>query len=321
MKKNIKKIAMLFILVLGVITFVACDNDTAAPAPAPTANPTPAADPTPTADETVAFTGAIAVISREEGSGARGAFEELIGVNTQDDGSDAMTDAAIILQGNGGVLGGVQETSAGITYIAYASFADAGATLRGLLVNGVEPTTANMLSGAFPLVREFNFVYRPEVRADNEIVDAFITFAASSEGVSVLAQLGAVVDVASATAFDASIFGQLAGTLTFGGSTSTERTALALIEEFQTFFPNVSISYDPTGSGAGINGAIQGDLDLGFASREIRASEVEQGINFVTYCLDGLVLVVNPANPITNITTDQIQAIWLGEITTWEEVE
>ena len=309
--KNIKRLLMLFVLGFGMFTLVACGNDDATT--------------TDSGNETVDTAtdenlGEIAVISREEGSGARGAFEELIGVNLEEDGSDEMTGNAIVLQGNGGVLGGVQETAAGITYIAYASFSDAGASLRGLLVNGVEPTTANMLSGEFPLVREFNFVYRPEVRATNEIVDAFITFASSSEGVAVLAELGAVVDTEGNPSFDASAFSDLSGTLTFGGSTSTERTALALIEEFQTFFPNVSISYDPTGSGAGINGAIQGDLDLGFASREIRDSEVEQGINFVTYCLDGLVLVVNPANPITSITTDQVQAIWQGQITNWEEL-
>ena len=306
-----KKLSLLMVLVFSAFVLAACGGNDETPTTVSATAPETTSD---------ASLGTIAVISREEGSGARGAFEELIGVNLADDGSDEMTSAAIILQGNGGVLGGVQETPAGITYIAYASFAAAGDSLRGVLVNGVEPTTANMLSGAFPLVREFNFVYRPEVRAGNEIVDAFITFASSAEGIGVLAELGAVVDTAGNAPFDTSAFGQLAGTLTFGGSTSTERTALALIEEFQTFFPNVSISYDPTGSGAGINGAIQGDLDLGFASREIRASEVEQGINFVTYCLDGLVLVVNPANPITALTTEQVQAIWHGQITSWDEL-
>ena len=262
----------------------------------------------------------IAVVSREEGSGARGAFEELIGVNQEDDDSDAMRSDVIIAQGNGQVLRTVQETANGITYIAYASFAGAGDTLRGLRVNGVEPTTANMLSGAFPLVREFNFVYLPEVREANEIVNAFITFASSAEGTQRLSSLGAVVDVDNAVAFDYASFGALSGTLTFGGSTSTEATALALIEEFQTFFPNVSISYDPTGSGAGIRGAIEGDLDLGFASREIRASEIEEGLSFVTYCLDGLVIVVNQTNDLTDITTVQLQAIWTGELTHWNEL-
>lgn len=318
-----KKIKLLSLFMLALAVFlVACggDNGTETEEPAaPVAADTETEvedEPAPTGD----LPTAIALISREEGSGARGAFEELVGVNQEEDGSDEMTSEAIILQGNGGVLGGVQETAAGITYIAYASFAGAGDSLRGLLVNGVEPTTENMLSGAFPLVREFNFVYRPEVRADNEIVDAFIEFAQSAEGVGVLASLGAVVDPEGTTAFDAGAFGTLSGSLTFGGSTSTEATALALIEEFQTFFPNVSISYDPTGSGAGINGAIQGDLDLGFASREIRDSEVEEGINFVTYCLDGLVIVVNPENDITEITIDQLRAIWLGELTSWDEL-
>ena len=314
-KLGFKTWALLFVLLVGVFALVACNgsDDTE---PAVVNQPDTEATPEATGD----LPTEIALISREEGSGARGAFEELVGVNQEEDGSDQMSADAIILQGNGNVLGGVQETEAGITYIAYASFANAGNTLRGLLVNGIEPTTENMLSGAFPLVREFNFVYRPEVRAANEIVDAFIEFSQSTEGIGVLTRLGAVVDPEGASSFDTSAFGALSGSLTFGGSTSTEATALALIEEFETFFPNVSISYDPTGSGAGINGAIQGDLDLGFASREIRDSEVEEGINYVTYCLDGLVVVVNPANDITSITTEQLQAIWLGEITNWDEL-
>ena len=310
-----KKIKLLSLLMLATVLFLAaCGNESG------TGNTTAEAEaPADTVENTDLPTD-IALISREEGSGARGAFEELVGVNQEEDGSDEMSADAVILQGNGGVLGGVQENAAGITYIAYASFADAGASLRGLLVDGVEPTTANMLSGAFPLVREFNFVYQPAVRAENAIVDAFIIFSQSAEGVEVLAALGAVVDTAGRDAFDATQFENLSGTMTFGGSTSTERTALALIEEFETFFPNVSISYDPTGSGAGIRGAIEGDLDLGFASREIRDSELEEGINAVTYCLDGLVVVVNPANDITEITVEQLQAIWTGAITSWDEL-
>jgi len=316
-----KKVKLLSLLMLALAIFlVACGGDNGTDAPTTEAPDTEDETEVVVEPEPAELPAEIAVVSREEGSGARGAFEELVGVNQEEDGSDQMTTGVVISQGNGGVLQSVQQTEAGIGYIAYASFADAGDTLRGLLVNGVEPTTENMLSGAFPLVREFNFVYRPEVRAANEIVDAFIEFSQSAEGIGVLAALGAVVDPEGAESFDASAFGALAGSLSFGGSTSTETTALALIEEFETFFPNVSISYDPTGSGAGITGAIEGDLDLGFASREIRDSEVEEGINYVTYCLDGLVVVVNPANDMTEITIDQLRAIWLGEITNWNEL-
>jgi len=315
-----KKLSLIAIALLGILLLAACGSENETVAQTSNETTTQATTQAAEADVQTDLPGDIALISREEGSGARGAFEELVGVNQEDDGSDSMSENAIILQGNGGVLAGVAETDAGITYIAYASFANAGDTLRGLNVNGVAPTTVNMLSGAFPLVREFNFVYQPAVRAENEIVDAFILFASSTEGLEVLARLGAVVDAAAGAPFDASVFGQLSGTMTFGGSTSTEATALALIEEFETFFPNVSISYDPTGSGAGINGAIQGDLDLGFASREVRASELEQGINGVTYALDGLVVVVNPNNDITDITTEQLQEIWLGNITDWNQI-
>jgi len=320
MKRNFKLLAFLMVAFMFFLT--ACGSDDNG-SDTDTGNGTDTPAET-TADETeddpvVELGGAIAVVSREEGSGARGAFEELVEVNTEEDGSNAMTAGAIIQNGNGVVASFVAENEAAIGYISFATFIERGDELVGLTISGVEPTAGNMLSGDYTLVRPFNLVYMPDNIGDIE--RAFIAFAQSTEGLNVLEGLGAVVDRTNATAFDASAHGVLTGTSTFGGSTSTEATALALMEEFQALFPGVEITYDATGSGAGITNAEEGTYDIGFASREIRDTELEGGLNVVEYCVDGIVIVVNPANGMTDITVDQLQGIYLGNITDWSDVQ
>jgi len=265
--------------------------------------------------------GAITVVSREEGSGARGAFEELIGVNLDED--HLMTEDALIQNGNGIVATFVTGNGAAIGYISFATFLERGDALVGLYIDGVAPTTENMLSGEYTLVRPFNFVYMP---ANIGVVEeAFIVFASSNQGLDILEALGAVVDRSNAVDFDRDAWDLPDETIAFGGSTSTEATAMALIAEFEMIFPLVGgkgrITYESVGSGAGIIGVQEGIFSLGFASRTIHDSELETGLNAVTYCLDGIVIVVNPTNAATGLTTEQIREIYLGEITNWYEMQ
>ena len=262
------------------------------------------------------FSETIAVVSREEGSGARSAFEELVDVNTTLD--NLMTEDVIIQNGNGVVATFVKNNPAAIGYISFASFVDSGEDLVGLAINGAGPTPENMLSGDYKLVRPFNFVYMPANVGTVE--EAFIAFAASTRGAEILGRLGAVVDKSDAINFDVNAWNLPAKTAAFGGSTSTETTAMELIEEFMEMFPQVEITYESVGSGAGIMGAKEGTFSLGFASRVIYDSELESGLNSAMYCVDGIVIVVNPANEITGLTVDQIRRIYLGEVASWSEV-
>jgi len=294
-----KKLGLLLILLVGVFALVACNGDDNGSA-------------------TDNDGGAIAVVSREDGSGSRDAFEELVDFNQEEDGSDAMTTGAIIATGNGGVATAVVGNETAIGYISLTTLLGRPGELVGLYIDGVAPTAENMLSGAYTLTRPFNFVYLP-----NEIGDverAFIEFSQSIEGLDVLEDRGVVVDRGGAQAFDVAAHGYLSGSLLFGGSTSTEATATALAEEFSALFPGVAIQYSATGSGAGISGAADGTYAIGFASRAIRDTELETGINVVQYSVDGLVVAVNPASGITGLTLAQLRAIYLGEITDWSEV-
>jgi len=318
-----KRLSLLLVAVFALMLLVACggesddyaSNDTT-DTPAETADETN--DETDEAPTATNAGGAIAVVSREEGSGARGAFEELVDVNTEE-GVNDMTANAIIQNGNGVVATFVVDNEAAIGYISFATFIERGATLTGLYIDGVAPTTENMLSGEYTLVRPFNFVYMPENIGIVE--EAFIAFAASTEGLEILDGLGAVVDMTGAESFDMGAWDLPAQTVSFGGSTSTEATAMELMEEFMAIFPQIEITYESVGSGAGITGAEEGTFSLGFASREIHDTELENGLNVVTYCVDGIVIVVNPANGLTNLTVEQIREIYLGNTTDWSDVQ
>jgi len=267
------------------------------------------------------FNSAIAVVSREEGSGARGAFEELVGVNTDED--NIMSEDAIIQNGNGIVATFVANNTAAIGYVSFSTFLERSDALVGVHIDDVSPTIENMISGEYKLIRPFNFVYMPE---DIGVIEkAFIAFASSSQGLDVLEEFGVVVDRRNAVDFHIESWSLPDKTVAFGGSTSTEATAMALITEFETLFPSTygmsRITYESVGSKAGITGAQERTFSLGFASREIHDTELETGLNVVQYCLDGIVIVVNPTNRVTELTAQQIKRIYLGEIADWSEVQ
>lgn len=110
----------------------------------------------------------------------------------------------------------------------------------------------------------------------------------------------------------------LSGKVATGGSTSMEKVIGALSEAFMQANSGVSVTYDPTGSGAGITGATEGTLDIGLSSRNLK--EAETGVTATTVALDGIAIIVNSANKVSDLTLDQIAKIATGEITNWSEV-
>lgn len=260
--------------------------------------------------------GAIDVVSREAGSGTRSAFEEIIGFNGED--QDPLTANATIKDGNGVVATYVEGNDASIGYVSFVTLEENHGKINGLTVGGVEPTAENVLSGEYSVARPFEMVYMEENITDVE--RAFIDFASSIEGLEILESKGTIVDTTNAESFDVSKYGDLSGNMVMGGSTSTEAAVKALADEFKALFPKVTYTYDATGSGAGVKNAVSGTYTLGFASREIKESELKEGITPVTLCMDGIALVVNPSNSLTDISKDQIKDVYTGNITDWSEL-
>ena len=112
----------------------------------------------------------------------------------------------------------------------------------------------------------------------------------------------------------------LSGTVSTNGSTSMEEVMMGLTEYFKEKYPNVTVTYDPTGSGTGIQQATAGSCDIGLSSRALKDEEKEAGVTETVVAKDGIAIVVNKENTVTELTVDQITKIATGEITNWSEV-
>ena len=254
---------------------------------------------------------AVTVISREEGSGTRGAFVELMGVET-DEGDMTTVDAEIL---NSTSL--VQSTVAGnvnaIGYISLGSY-DSSA-VKAVMVDGVEATVDNIKAGSYAVSRPFVVCYKEENLS--ELGQDFVNFIMSADGQAILTEEGYISTDDNAAAYTPA---GLTGNLSVNGSTSVGPVMEVLAEAYMGLNSGVTIDIQQTGSGTGITSAIDGSCELGMSSRAITDEEQAEGLTPVTIAMDGIAVIVNLENPITNITSEQIRQIYVGEVTNWSEV-
>lgn len=255
--------------------------------------------------------GAITVISREEGSGTRGAFVELMGVET-DEGDMTTVDAEIA---NSTSL--VQSTVAGnanaIGYISLGSY-DASA-VKAVKVDGVEVSVDTIKAGDYAVSRPFVICYKEENLS--ELGADFVAYIMSAEGQQILNDEGYIAADDNAEPYTAS---GLSGNLSVNGSTSVGPVMEVLAEAYKALNPDVVIDVQQTGSGTGITAAIDGSCEIGMSSRALKDEEVAEGLTPVTIALDGIAVIVNQANTVEDLTAEQIRQIYTGEITDWSQL-
>ena len=258
----------------------------------------------------------ISVVSREEGSGTRGAFIELTGIATK--GADGKEVDNTYLEADF-----VNSTSLVMTTVAsneyaigYASLSSvlANDTVKALKVNGVVASTEDILNQSYPIARPFNIVTKGELT--DEIAKDVYAFIMSKEGQKVVGENGLVpVDTAETPAYEGKA---LEGKLTVGGSTSVTPIMEKLAEAYNVLQPKVVIDLQSTGSTAGVTGALDGTYQLGMASRGLKDSEKENGAVGTVIAMDGIAVIVHPDNPIEDLTVEQIRQVFVGEVTTWD---
>ena len=262
-------------------------------------------------DTAAAMSGPITVISREEGSGTRGAFVELMGVET-DEGDMTTVDAEIA---NSTSL--VQSTVAGnpnaIGYISLGSY-DASA-VKALKVDGVEVSVDTIKAGEYAVSRPFVVCYKEENLC--ELGKDFVSYIMSAEGQQILSDEGYIAADDAAASYTAS---GLSGNLSVNGSTSVGPVMEVLAEAYKALNPDVVIDVQQTGSGTGITSAIDGSCEIGMSSRALKDEEVAEGLTPVTIALDGIAVIVNQANTVEDLTAEQIRQIYTGEITDWSQL-
>ncbi len=253
----------------------------------------------------------ITVVSREEGSGTRGAFIELLGVEKKDESGnkiDYTTEEAVITNSTNVMMTTVAGNEAAI---GYSSMGSLNGTVKALKVDGAEATVENIKSGAYQVSRPFNIATGGEV---SEAAQDFISYILSAEGQAVVSENGYIpLDDAPAYAGK-----QVSGKIVVAGSSSVTPVMEKLKEAYASVNPNAEIEIQTSDSTTGMQSAIDGVCDIGMASRALKDSELEAGLTGTTIAMDGIAIIVNPNNPVDGMTAAQIEQIFTGEVTTWE---
>lgn len=257
------------------------------------------------------YTQDITVVSREEGSGTRGAFIELLGVEKKDEAGnkvDYTTEEAVITNNTNVMMTTVAGNEAAIGYSSMGSLND---TVKALKVDGVEATVENIKSGDYKVSRPFNIATKGEV---SEVAQDFISYILSAEGQAVVSENGHIpLDDAPAYAGK-----QVSGKIVVAGSSSVTPVMEKLKEAYAALNPNAEIEIQQSDSTTGMQSAIDGVCDIGMASRALKDSELEAGLTGTNIAMDGIAIIVNPANPVDSMTVEEIEQIFTGAVTTWE---
>lgn len=255
----------------------------------------------------------ITLVSREDGSGTRGAFIEITGVERKVDGEkvDQTYEEAMIQNSTNGVMTAVAGDPNGIGYISLGSLND---TVKAVKVNGVEATAEGVKDKTYELARPFNLAWKEDVIGD--IGKDLLVFIASPEGQQIINDHGYV----GLENGDAYTKADLQGTITVAGSTSVTPLMEALVEAYEGLNPGVSIEIQSTGSSAGMTSAMEGSANIGMASRELKGEEA-QALTSEAIAMDGIAVIVNNENPLDDLSLEQIKNIYVGEILTWSDLE
>ena len=239
--------------------------------------------------------GTITVMSREDGSGTRGAFVELTGVE-QDD-VDMTTVDAVITNSTAVMLTSVAGDPAAIGYVSMGSLNE---TVKAVSVDGNAATVEGIKDGSYTLSRPFVVTTFGEV---GEIAQDFLNYIMSAEARPSSARKAYIAIDDAAEAYTAA---GVSGEITVGGSSSVTPVMEKLAEAYMALNPDVTVIVQQSDSTTGVTGTIEGTVDLGMASRALKAEEEEQGVVGTTIAMDGIAVIVNLENDTENLTTEQI---------------
>ncbi len=253
----------------------------------------------------------ITVVSREDGSGTRGAFVELMGIMVDD--VDQTTQSAEITQSTSVAMTTVAGNEKAIGYISLGSLDD---SVKAVKVDGVEPSVDTIKAGQYAVSRPFEVVTNDEL---SDLAADFISYIMSAEGQAIIAQEGYITIDDNAPAYEQK--SDLSGKIVLAGSTSVSPVMLVLADAYKAIYSGVEIEVQQTGSGAGITSTIEKACDIGMSSRALKPEELEQGLTETTIAMDGIAVIVNKANTVEDLTSEQIRQIFTGEVTDWSEVQ
>ena len=252
----------------------------------------------------------ITAVTREEGSGTRGAFTELFGVVDEDD-NDMITLDAQTTNSTSVMMTTVSENEYAIGYISLGALDES--LVKAIKIDGVDATAENIENGTYKVSRPFNIAVSNNL--DNPVATDFISFIMSTEGQAVVADEG-YIPVSNVEAYAGSA---PEGSCVVGGSSSVTPLMEKLIEAYAEVNPNASIELQQSDSTTGMTSAIEGSYDIGMASRELKDEEAAE-LTGTVIATDGIAVIVNQNNPTDDLTSDQVKNIYLGDVTTWDAI-
>ena len=307
MKKSIGLILASILLVLPLAACQKTEHGNAATGPStPTVSSADKSDPS---TGPAVNNAAITVISREDGSGTRGAFTELFGVLNADK-VDQTSDRAEITNSTSVMMTSVAGNPDAIGYISLGSL---NSTVKAAKIDGVEATVANINNGSYTISRPFNIATKETVSA---LAQDFIDFIMSTDGQNIVEANG-YIRVEDTGAYSGA---KPAGKIVVGGSSSVSPVMEKLIEGYCAINTGADIELQTSDSSTGMNNTTDGVCDIGMASRELKDSEHAAGLRDITLAMDGIAVIINNGSPVEYLTKDQVRQIFTGEITNWSEI-
>ena len=295
MKKTKKIIALGLIAVMAVSVFTGCSKKTSSESDFDKAKE-------------------IGVITREDGSGTRGAFIELFGVEEKDSNGekvDKTVETAVTTNSTSVMMTTVAGDLYSIGYISLGSLND---TVKAIQIDGVDPTVENIKDGSYKISRPFNIATKDGL---SEAAQDFIDFIMSADGQKVLEDNGYITVAEDAAAYAGSMD---SGKVVIHGSSSIAPVMEKLKEAYLEKNPNVTIEVQQSDSSSGMTDAIDGTCDIGMASRELKDSETSEGLTPTVIALDGIAVIVNTDSPVTNLNSQQVKDIFTGVSAVWSDV-
>ena len=255
----------------------------------------------------------ITIVSREDGSGTRGAFIELFGIEEKngDEKVDMTTEEAQITNNTSVMMTTVAGDEYAIGYVSLGSLDD---SVKAVKIDGAQATADNVKSGTYKVSRPFNIATKEDM--DNEVAKDFINFIMSEEGQAVVAE-NHYIAVDEVKPFEGT---SPSGKAVIGGSSSVSPVMEKLIEAYKAVNANAEIELQTTDSTTGMTSALDGSYDIGMASRELKDTETSEGLQATVIATDGIAVIVNKNSTVDELSSKQVKSIYTGEFLTWDEV-
>lgn len=256
---------------------------------------------------------AISVLSREDGSGTRGAFIELFGIEKKDANGkkiDYTTDEASITNSTAVMLTSVSGDQYAIGYVSLGSL---NSSVKAVKIDGADATVSNINNGSYKISRPFNIAVKDEL---SDVAQDFVNYILSDNGQKIITA-NKYIQVPSKSYTSSKLFGKVV----VAGSSSVSPVMEKLIESYKSVNPNAKIELQTSDSTTGVTNAINGTCDIGLASRGLKDSEKAKGVKEITIAIDGIAVIVNKENPTSNLTKAQVEQIFTGNILKWKDVK